>query len=41
MREDYNTVWYCHLPQKTWSADHFGPVSSGFVAQQTVFHLGL
>lgn len=25
MRESYSTVWYCHLPQKTWSVDPFCP----------------
>jgi hypothetical protein len=29
MREDYITVWYCQLPQKTWSVDPFWPVSLG------------
>ena len=25
MREHYSTVWYCQLPQKTWSVDPFCP----------------
>lgn len=37
MREDYITVWYCQLPQKTWSVDPFWSVSLGFVAKQSVF----